>query len=1568
MDAEPKNDAAGKGGAETPAPNPSAPSVALPKGGGAIRGIGEKFSVNAATGTGSFSVPVFTSPGRSGFGPSLSLSYDSGAGNGPFGLGWRLSVPSVTRKTDKGLPRYDDARASDVFLLSDAEDLMPALTLQGGLWQPPPDDSRAWGTQNFAVRRYRPRVEGLFARIERWTDAASGAIHWRATAKDNVTNVYGFDPACRIADPADGSRIFKWLLEATFDDRGNVAYYEYKPEDGTGVVPDAANERNRVNGYAPSGNLYLKRIHYGNRTPYAPGEDLSKRTDWLFEVVFDYGEHNPTLPTPAEDPQRAWATRADPFSSFRSTFDIRTYRLCQRVLMFHHFPLGQAGEKGYDGLVRSTDLSYGQTDPTSSLQGDPVATKLVSITSTGYLPGPANGPYLTRSYPPVEFTYSEAAIDPTVLTIDPASLENLPIGADGAAYQWLDLDGEGSPGIVAQQGGALWYKRNTSAANVVMVNGASRTLARFSPLERLGTQPAPVLAGSPPRFMDLASGGRQDLVQLEGTVRGYYEREAPLSWSGFAAFQSFPNLDTRDPNLKFADIDGDGLTDILVSEDEVMAWYPSLGTLGFGDRRYARKPYDEERGPVLLFSDPTQSIFLADMTGDGLTDIVRIRNGEVCYWPNRGFGRFGAKVAMDGSPLFDTPDLFDPRRVRLADIDGCGTTDILYLAARGVAVFRNQSGNSWSAETTLGDFPAYSQLASVAAVDLLGTGTTCLVWSSSLPADGSRQMRYMDLMGGVKPHLLVAVANNLGAETRVRYASSTQFYTQDLEAGTPWVTRLSFPVQVVERVEIFDFIGRTRLVSTYSYRHGYYDSLEREFRGFGYVEQRDAESYGDSGSLFTEDTDTEADALHAPPAVTKTWFHTGAWPDGQIVAHLMARDYFGAPEPSDPAFPAKWSAFRATLLSDTILPTDMLQGDGTRVAYALTGEEQREAIRALKGSILRQEIYADDGTSSASLPYSISDRNYTLEALQPQGANRYAVFFTHARETIDRHLERNPSDPRVTHDAVLAVDTFGNVLQRVSVAYGRNLAGSGLPPAPAPVANAAPDSTVDPSGFVQSEQLAALLTLAETAYTLPIDAAGAYRGPMPAQASAYQLTRPSRPDESVVYIFSDLASLAAGAAEIAFESPVDPTLVQKRLTSRSQTLYYKDDLSGPSPLGTLESRGLPYESYRLAMRAGLAQQVFVAGNTNPNKPASAAALGTVLADTGSVVAGVFTNQGGGYVGRGGDGDFWRLRAARSIVRFPPIRPIRRSKARRPPWPPFFSRRPSATPSASTCAWATTRTTTCWCAPRTPSAAPSSGSATIASSCLSTSQTPTATTSRSRWTRLVSSSGRPPWARSRPGWARAGIRSPASMPTCPRRPSMGSSPARLRARWLRRSLARPPPGISTISGVSARPRRPTPMIRRSGSRSLSSPWPARFSRRTWRRTSRSRSRSVSAFRMEWAARSRRRARPSPARSTSPRQTRPSSIRAGSARAGSSSTTRRGRCAGTNPSSARPRTSNSRTRWVSPRPSSMIPSAGRWRRSPRTTAGPRRSSIPGSSSRGMPTTRRRLIRRPTRMWAT
>jgi hypothetical protein len=123
----PATDAGGPDAGKREGSSFSAPSISLPRGGGAIRGIGEKFGANPVTGTGSMMVPVPVSPGRSGFGPQLAISYDSGSGNGVFGYGWSLSLPSVTRKTEKGLPLYRDDEESDVFVLSGAEDLVPVI-------------------------------------------------------------------------------------------------------------------------------------------------------------------------------------------------------------------------------------------------------------------------------------------------------------------------------------------------------------------------------------------------------------------------------------------------------------------------------------------------------------------------------------------------------------------------------------------------------------------------------------------------------------------------------------------------------------------------------------------------------------------------------------------------------------------------------------------------------------------------------------------------------------------------------------------------------------------------------------------------------------------------------------------------------------------------------------------------------------------------------------------------------------------------------------------------------------------------------------------------------------------------------------------------------------------------------------------------------------------------------------------------------------------------------------------------------------------------------------------------
>ncbi len=1142
-----------------------APSVSLPKAGGAIRGIGEKFTASPVTGTGSMSVPIAVSPGRSGFGPQLSLSYDSGRGNGPFGFGWSLSLPAISRKTDKGLPRYADAEESDVFLLSDAEDLVPVLDAEQD-WARVPLNEPAHAP-GYRIDRYRPRTEGLFARIERWTCIEDGDVHWRSVTRDNVTTWYGADANSRIADPHEPHPVFSWLICRSYDDKGNAIVFDYAQENSAGVDTAQAHEQHR----SPTdcgANRYIKRIRYGNRVSRLVKPDLDT-TSWMFEVVFDYGEHDLNEPAPCDAGE--WTCRDDPFSSYRSGFEVRTYRLCRRVLMFHRFP--DEDGVGADCLVRSTDFGY--------QPGDAVGTFLTSVTQRGYRR--SGDGYVTRSLPPVELHYSPAELHDEVAEVDPASLSNLPAGLAGDGHQWADLDGEGISGILAEQAGTWYYKPNLGAG-------------RFGPLQQVPTLPS--MVGAPavrPQLLDLAGDGQLDVVAFAGPTPGFFERTTEGGWTPLRDFLALPALDWADPNLRFVDLDGDGHADVLVTEHEALTWYPSRAEEGFGPARRVRTPDTDGAGPRLVFADGTESVHLADMSGDGLTDLVRIRNGEVCYWPSLGYGRFGAKVTMDDAPWFDRDEMFDQRYLRLADVDGSGVTDIVYLHPDAVRVYLNRSGNAWSPAQSLRGLPGVDNRVAVATVDLFGTGTACLVWSSDRPGDERRSMRYVDLLGGVKPHLLVRVDNNLGAETHVHYASSTSFSLADKAAGRPWLTRLPFPVQVVERVETHDRISHNRFVTRYAYHHGFFDGVDREFRGFGMVEQWDTEQL--AVLVDGPDASNIDEASHVPPVLTRTWFHTGAFLDAATLSRQFADEYYREPGLTED----KWAAM---LLDDTVPPEGVRLPEGSTRPHVPTAEELREACRALKGSVLRQEVYALDGSEEADRPYRVAESNYTVELLQPRAGNRHAVCFVHPRETLSLHYERKLydierdgtavrlADPRVTHELVLDVDGWGNVLRSAAVAYGRRHPDADLDPLlPADARNA-----------VEAEQQKLHATLTVNSYTNAVFEGESYRAPLPYESRTYQLVKvvpdTAEPDVTTLFRFDELRAKVESAT--GHDLPYEDTWASgavadhpyRRLLEHTRTLYRNDLLTGPLALGQAQSLGLPYESYTLAFTPGLLAQVY----------------------------------------------------------------------------------------------------------------------------------------------------------------------------------------------------------------------------------------------------------------------------------------------------------------------------------------------------------------------------------------
>jgi RHS repeat-associated protein len=767
--------------------------------GGGLASGEESFKTDLFTGAATLSIPLVVPAGANGFQPDLALTYNSQRGNGWVGRGWDLSLPSIARITKFGMPSYSDHPVSgDRFALDDDRLVR--------------DDAGIYRT-----------MRDNFARIQAVESPPGTISHWIVRRTDGTTQSFGSTPDSRIQTtlPNQEVKTFRWLLSRTEDPNGNYIRYEY-----TAAPTNDPDD----------GQAYPTRISYSFAGDEAAGSATLRTVDFTLSTT----------------------NRLDKTIVYTGGARTETSRRLESIAM-------RAGGQ----LVTRYDLEYvdeAGADPPNR------ASLLRRVERVG-----ADG---TSTLPADVFSYSGGS-DPQ-WSSDPdleARLEE--IGIDDMAsgtWRFLDVNGDAAPDLVSTGGNGWRVHLNTREGSLFP---ATMPISVFPP--RAGFDEGTL-------WVDYTGDGRIDVISGignfgQGPLSELHSFEnTGLDWQDTPAFFNGlhfpivvdPSCNAENPPVRertvMADVNGDGLPDFLHARQTVntprgscslyadpanwtvRAVFLNSGS-GWGENTTWTSALDA------LLDDPDFDVLLnqlifVDLNGDGLVDVGRDQNldgaidSDSVIRLNNGWG------------WVEDSEFSAPNGLRAVDLDGDGLVDRL----TGSAQFGNGT-------VFAGSFPVPSPWGTTGAdraiVDLDGDGLADLV-----RANASSGVQARRATAAVPPDLLVGIQHAAGAATALTYAPSTAgschddllggcqadfvylfadsaasetFCTAPFEyapaaAGAPAGCTLAHPalpfvVQHVAAVTVDDANGNVRTDSI-RYDKGYFDSSEREFRGFGTAAER----------------------------------------------------------------------------------------------------------------------------------------------------------------------------------------------------------------------------------------------------------------------------------------------------------------------------------------------------------------------------------------------------------------------------------------------------------------------------------------------------------------------------------------------------------------------------------------------------------------------------------------------------------------------------------------------------------------------------------------------------------
>nr|WP_320192894.1 SpvB/TcaC N-terminal domain-containing protein [uncultured Desulfobacter sp.] len=681
----------------------------LPKGGGGMNSIDESFKTNLSSGSGTYQVPIDLPRGVNDLKPTLSLSYSTGQGNGVFGMGWALPVPNILRSNRNGQPAFNNS--TDIFTFEGKELI------------------------HIGESVYRPDVETDFSRIKK---LAKG---WEITSKNGLRFLIGTtDSSCMIVkDENNNDQILQWFVTQIIDTYGNTIQFKYQKI---------------------GGNLYLQEVQYAIYTLHLTYED-----------------------------------REDKFSDFSKGLEIRTTKRCSAIML--------SMNTGTVEPIKRYKLKY-ESSAYSNLSLLKEILPVALQTNAGITE--------KLELPPIQFGYTdfnplkhklELFEHPKGAIPPPSLLDN--------DITLLDYNGNGLPGIFEMNNGKIRFWEN---------NG---NLQWETPETYKEVPLAADLSDDRITFADLNGSGLADMFLVESPTTGYFPNNRK-KWGRKKTFDYAPHFSLKDKNTRLLDVDGDLQVDAMHTDNKAFYIYKNNNGEKWLAPKVIKRKHDREIFPDVNFSDA--SIRLADVVGDGRQHIVQIHSKRIVFWPNLGNGNWGTRRTIKNAPKL--PQNYQPERLFLVDIDGDGLSDIVYVDYDRVYCWMNQSGHAFSEAIEIKGTPPMANAAIVIA-DMKGTGTQGILWSFHQSLKNNVKYRYLELAGAEKPYLLNSITNNAGVQTKVFYSSSVQFKSDDQVQES----FLPFPVNVISKIEVTDPATNNTAISDFEYYDGNYDADFKQFLGFG---------------------------------------------------------------------------------------------------------------------------------------------------------------------------------------------------------------------------------------------------------------------------------------------------------------------------------------------------------------------------------------------------------------------------------------------------------------------------------------------------------------------------------------------------------------------------------------------------------------------------------------------------------------------------------------------------------------------------------------------------------------